>query len=286
MPGSTVNVALTPGFSGSVYTEYWRIWIDYNDDHDFEDPGEEVFSGVGSAAVTGIFTVAPGAMGITRMRVSMKYAGYPTPCETFTYGEVEDYSLFLGGEQWSPHADFTYTINGLTANFTDTSTDIDGTIVGWNWDFGDGNTSTLQHPTHTYVVDGTYSVTLTVIDNDGLTGDISKNVTTGEGCGYEIYVNDITQTITKKGRHCTSNAVVTIWDTCGKPVSDAMVYVAWSGVVSGSDSGITGPDGTVTFESDGVKSTGPFIITVANVTHATRTYNPALNKETSDTAAY
>ncbi|MFC2140988.1 PKD domain-containing protein [Acidobacteriota bacterium] len=286
IPGSTVNVALTPGFSGSVYTEYWKIWIDYNDDHDFEDPGEEVFSGVGSAAVTGSFTVAPGAMGITRMRVSMKYAGYPTPCETFTYGEVEDYSVFLGGELWGPFAGFTYTINGLTANFTDTSTDIDGTIVGWNWDFGDGNTSTLQNPTHTYVLDGTYGVTLTVIDNDGLTDDIGKNVTTGGGCGYEIYVNDITQTITKKGKHCTSNAVVTIWDTCGTPVSDAVVHVAWSGVVSGSDSGITGPDGTVTFESDRVKSTGPFIVTVADVTHATRTYNPALNNETSDTAAY
>jgi hypothetical protein len=90
--GSTVNVILTPGFSGSAYTEYWRIWIDYNDDHDFEDAGEEVFSGSGSTAVTGSFTVASGITVNTRMRVSMKYAGYPTPCETFTYGEVEDYT--------------------------------------------------------------------------------------------------------------------------------------------------------------------------------------------------
>jgi vibriolysin len=90
--GSTVNVILTPGFSGSAYTEYWRIWIDYNDDHDFEDAGEEVFSGLGTAAVTGSFTVAPDITVITRMRVSMKYSAYPLPCEAFTYGEVEDYT--------------------------------------------------------------------------------------------------------------------------------------------------------------------------------------------------
>jgi PKD repeat protein len=90
--GSTVNVTLTPGFSGSTYTEYWKIWIDYNGDNDFEDAGEEVFSGSGSTPVTGSFTVASGIDIVTRMRVSMKYASYPTPCETFTYGEVEDYT--------------------------------------------------------------------------------------------------------------------------------------------------------------------------------------------------
>jgi Zn-dependent metalloprotease len=93
--GTTVNVTLTPGFSGSTYTEYWKIWIDYNDDHDFEDAGEEVFGGSGSSAVSGSFTVAPGVDVVSRMRVSMKYGGYPTPCETFTYGEVEDYTVSI-----------------------------------------------------------------------------------------------------------------------------------------------------------------------------------------------
>ena len=83
-----------------------------------------------------------------------------------------------------------------------------------------------------------------------------------------------------------STAVVTIWDTNNAPVANATVYITWSGVVSGSDSGVTGPDGTVTFISSKVKSTGPFTITVNNVTHATLTYNPALNNETSDTAYY
>jgi Zn-dependent metalloprotease len=91
--GSTVNVILTPGFSGTAYSEYWRIWIDYNDDHDFEDAGEEVFSGSGSSVVTGSFTVPGSAIiGNTRMRVSMSYGTYPPMCGSFTYGEVEDYT--------------------------------------------------------------------------------------------------------------------------------------------------------------------------------------------------
>jgi PKD repeat protein len=184
-----------------------------------------------------------------------------------------------------PTADFTFTTNELTAYFTDTSTDPDGTIVAWDWNFGDGNTSTVQNPTHTYAAGGTYTVTLTVTDNDSLTDTTGKPVTVS-GPVVEIYVYDITQTIIKKGRNYESNGVVTIRDTNNNPVADATVSVTWSGVVSGSDSGVTGADGTVTFKSAKVKSTGPFTITVDNVTHTTLPYNPTLNNETSDTANY
>jgi PKD repeat protein len=283
--GSTVNVTLTPGFSGSTYTEYWKIWIDYNGDNDFEDAGEEVFSGSGSSTVTGSFTVASGIDIVTRMRVSMKYAGYPTPCESFTYGEVEDYTanIFSNGNL-PPVADFTYTIDGMTVTFTDNSYDPDGFIVSWLWDFGDGATSTVQNPIHTYTAPGSYTVTLTVTDDDDASSTISKIITLAGD--VEIYVYDITQTIKKAGRNYTSTAVVTIWDTDNNPVPDATVYISWSGVVSGTNSALTGADGTVSFTSGKVKSAGPFIITVDNVTHPTLPYNPALNNETSDSATY
>ena len=58
-------------------------------------------------------------------------------------------------------------------------------------------------------------------------------------------------------------------------------------VVSGAmASDTTAADGTVTFLSEKLKSTGPFTITVDNVTHATLPYNSSLNNETSDTASY
>ncbi|RKX51605.1 MAG: hypothetical protein DRP50_08590 [Thermotoga sp.] len=53
--------------------------------------------------------------------------------------------------------------------FTDLSDDPDGTIISWQWNFGDGHTSSQRNPTHRYSDDGTYTVTLTVTDDDGAT---------------------------------------------------------------------------------------------------------------------
>ncbi|MBZ9728704.1 S8 family serine peptidase [Salegentibacter sp. JZCK2] len=75
-----------------------------------------------------------------------------------------------------PKADFTYTTNLLQVQFTDASTDADGSVTSWSWDFGDGNSSSIQHPSHTYANSGTYSVSLTVTDDAGDTGSISKNI--------------------------------------------------------------------------------------------------------------
>jgi subtilisin family serine protease len=75
-----------------------------------------------------------------------------------------------------PVANFSTSKNNLKVTFTDTSTDSDGTIVAWNWSFGDGSTSTVQNPVHTYGSSGTYTVTLIVTDDDNATDTISKSV--------------------------------------------------------------------------------------------------------------
>ncbi|MFP4489345.1 MAG: PKD domain-containing protein [Bacteroidales bacterium] len=82
-----------------------------------------------------------------------------------------------------PVADFTYTIDGLNVDFTDQSSDSDGSIEAWSWDFGDGSTSTAQNPSHSYGSEGTYTVSLTVTDNDGATGSASEDVTVAETGG-------------------------------------------------------------------------------------------------------
>ncbi len=76
-----------------------------------------------------------------------------------------------------PVANFTFTSSGLTANFTDTSTDSDGTIASRSWNFGDGGTSTATSPSHSYAAAGTYSVALTVTDNGGATNTRTQSVT-------------------------------------------------------------------------------------------------------------
>ncbi|KAA0009195.1 MAG: PKD domain-containing protein, partial [Thermoplasmata archaeon] len=80
-----------------------------------------------------------------------------------------------------PTVNFTYLPSLPTTadiiQFMDQSTDNDGTIVNWTWNFGDGNISYEKNPRHRYADDGTYNVTLTVTDNDGATNTIQKSIT-------------------------------------------------------------------------------------------------------------
>ena len=77
-----------------------------------------------------------------------------------------------------PTADFTYYVypTNLTVDFLDTSTDQDGNVVAWSWDFGDGNTSTEQNPKYVYAMAATYTVTLTVKDDYGDTSSETKEI--------------------------------------------------------------------------------------------------------------
>jgi len=91
--GGTASLTLTPGFSGSTYPEYFSIWVDHNKDLDFTDAGENVYNSAAvTAAVSGSFSVPAGLTGTTRLRITMKYNALATSCETFDYGEVEDYT--------------------------------------------------------------------------------------------------------------------------------------------------------------------------------------------------
>ena len=76
-----------------------------------------------------------------------------------------------------PTAAFTSSCPTLSCAFTDGSTDRDGSVVQWQWNFGDGTSSTLSQPSHSYGVAGTYAVTLVVKDNGEAAGTISKPVT-------------------------------------------------------------------------------------------------------------
>jgi subtilisin family serine protease len=67
----------------------------------------------------------------------------------------------------APVADFDGACGYLDCTFEDFSTDADGSVVGWDWGFGDGATSSEQNPSHSYAAGGTYTVSLVAIDEDG-----------------------------------------------------------------------------------------------------------------------
>ena len=92
----THNISVSKIWTGTMWNEAVTVWIDFNKDGDFEDAGETVFNSTASQTtpVTGDFSIPGNAIiGSTRMRVSMKYNASPASCESFSYGEVEDYTV-------------------------------------------------------------------------------------------------------------------------------------------------------------------------------------------------
>ncbi len=96
-------------------------------------------------------------------------------------------------------------LTNQVVQFTDASTDADGFIASWQWDFGDGITSTLQHPAHSYATAGAYSVTLQVTDNDGGIEQTSQGVTAYQQLGEVSFI--------------TSNAMNVVRDVDGAMVT-------------------------------------------------------------------
>jgi len=111
---------------------------------------------------------------------------------TYGYGLVQAKSAldYLQGGSTTPNtpptASFTYSCSGLTCAFTSTSSDSDGTIVGYAWTFGDGTSSMAQNPSKTYTAGGGYSVMLTVTDNDSASSNTTQSVTVSGATGISL----------------------------------------------------------------------------------------------------
>jgi hypothetical protein len=98
--GTQYTITITPTWTGTVYSEGYSVWIDYNRDGDFLDAGEQVFTQAPTTAtpVSGSFTVPASATeASTRMRVTLSYNEIVGPCASFTFGEVEDYTIIIEG---------------------------------------------------------------------------------------------------------------------------------------------------------------------------------------------
>ena len=118
----------------------------------------------------------------------------PQPYFAGTIDEVAVYSSALSPSEVSTHfalgagtaaanqspvADFSSAVADLTASLDGSaSADPDGTVAGYAWDFGDSSAAgTGATPSHTYASAGTYQVKLTVTDDKGATGTVTKSVT-------------------------------------------------------------------------------------------------------------
>lgn len=97
-PGATVSGYLSPSYGAGTHNEFFRVWIDFNIDGDFNDAGEKVIdTSTASIGWTAISFVVPAnaRAGTTRMRVSMKNLSAPLPCGSYDAGETEDYGFVI-----------------------------------------------------------------------------------------------------------------------------------------------------------------------------------------------
>ncbi|MCB0397370.1 MAG: PKD domain-containing protein [Flavobacteriales bacterium] len=103
---------------------------------------------------------APGTYNVCLVVVGVNAQGFPCKDQICLPVTVKD----CGGEPCAVYPRFQFSDSCLTVNFIDFSAAGAGTnITTWFWDFGDGNTSNLQNPTHTYAASGTYTVCLTIV---------------------------------------------------------------------------------------------------------------------------
>ncbi|HEY6527311.1 MAG TPA: GEVED domain-containing protein, partial [Cellvibrionaceae bacterium] len=109
------TATFTPGFSSSSYPEGWSVFIDLNQDGNFSTDERLIASASSSTINSAIVIPSTAKAGPTRMRVIMQYSSYfATGCGTFTYGEVEDYTVNINGSTTPPTPTPTPTTVSIT----------------------------------------------------------------------------------------------------------------------------------------------------------------------------
>ncbi|AUC74469.1 GEVED domain-containing protein [Olleya sp. Bg11-27] len=198
---STPTVDLLNGFTypmvvdfatGSYNTSGLAVWIDFNHDGDFEDAGEQIYSGTMTPTVnTGSHSFSltipvSATVGVTRMRLSLRHNGVSSgPCTNdYQAGEFEDYNVNIGSSSAPP----TAVCQNLTVSLDSNG---NASIVPSDIDNGSSDDNAIA----TYALDldtfdcsyiGDNAVILTVTDGDGQTDTCTSTVTVNSYSGALI----------------------------------------------------------------------------------------------------
>ncbi|MFF1574141.1 PKD domain-containing protein, partial [Leifsonia sp. NPDC058292] len=149
--------------SGQAYSGYWRIGGDSLSSWTSRPSSDFFAGGIGQVSL------------------------YPTVLSAATIADHYAAATSAAPPNQAPVASFTVAANGLSVTADGSaSSDPDGSIAGYAWNFGDGATASGATAAHTYGAGGTYTVTLTVTDNKGTPGSATKSVTVTAPAGNAL----------------------------------------------------------------------------------------------------
>ena len=179
-----------------------------------------------------------------------------------------------------PTPGFTPSCLDLTCQFTDTSSDADGNIVARSWTFGSSGSSTLANPTFTFAAPGTYTVALTVTDDDGAPATVSAPVE------VTVALHAALLTATTK-RWTSASGLTSYWSGAvtvaahgvnERPIAGATITVAWTGAVVKTSTCVTGLTGQCTLQSGTLSYGRSWVtLTVTSVSIPLGSYSGAAN---------
>jgi len=163
----------------SIALNIVKMWIDYNNDSIFDDATELAFESIG-VKENHIQVVNVDPFPVIGVPLRMRVANSPwpfvldiDPCDSIFYGQYEDYQVIIEPNPNAPVADFEVVGYPITCDgkveFIDLSSNAP---TDWLWDFGDGVTSIDQNPSHTYLLNGFYDVSLIATSSLGADTEI------------------------------------------------------------------------------------------------------------------
>jgi serine protease len=186
-----------------------------------------------------------------------RYYGYGLVNATAALNYVQDRTtinsppIAEAGGPYSGIAGVEVTLDGSE------SYDSDGSIVLYDWNFGDGSTSSGATPEHVYSAAGTYTATLMVTDNENAVGTDTAIIKVTDVPSKNTSISDInvktTAKIAGKNTFVSAAATVTVLDSNSNPVQGATVSGYWSGATVDTDSSVTNETGKATVYSNEVK---------------------------------
>ena len=217
------------------------------------------------------------AAGTYYIQVSATGQGNPATDGYSAYGSVGNYRVAAtyqaGGT--APRAVMTASTTSGVAPAAITfdgsqSTDADGTVEFYYWNFGDGTTDdsgTMRNPTKTYSTPGTYTARLTVVDNNGYSATTSKTITIAAAArvkSVKVRSVSLALAVARSGKGRVKSTIIVV-DDLNQVRRGAVVTANWTGVVSASARKRSSRVGKALFTSPATATTGCYTFTITSI---------------------